>query len=41
MQARDELTVEITARAVDAGIWAVRVHEVAANAELVRSLGLK
>jgi len=39
MQARDELTVEITARAVDAGIWAVRVHEVAANAELVRSLG--
>jgi len=36
MQNRDALTVEITQRAVRAGVWCVRVHDVAPNARAVR-----
>ncbi len=33
---RDRATVAITRRAVEAGVWAVRVHDVAPNAQVVR-----
>lgn len=34
---RDRVTAEITRRAVEAGMWAVRVHEVAPSAAIVRA----
>jgi len=37
MDTRDALTVELTRRAVKAGLWAVRVHRVEANVAVVNS----
>jgi dihydropteroate synthase len=36
MEQRDRLTVQLTERAARHGIWCVRVHDVAPNAEVVR-----
>jgi dihydropteroate synthase len=39
MAQRDRLTLQITERAARAGVWCVRVHDVAPNAEAVRRIG--
>jgi dihydropteroate synthase len=39
MEQRDRLTLEITERAARHGVWCVRVHDVARNAEAVRRVG--
>jgi len=39
MRHRDELTVGITTSAAHAGVWCVRVHDVAPNADAVRQAG--
>jgi dihydropteroate synthase len=36
MAQRDRLTLQITERAASRGVWCVRVHDVAPNAEAVR-----
>jgi dihydropteroate synthase len=38
MEQRDRLTVALTEQAVRGGVWCVRVHDVAPNAEVVRRL---
>jgi dihydropteroate synthase len=39
MEQRDRVTLEITERAARHGVWCVRVHDVAPNAEAVRRVG--